>query len=67
MPLIPRFRFRHLPTLILLVYISGMALAQANDEMQISNEPPKVRFTTLPPRLRSDLALTAAASIPLTT
>lgn len=64
----PCFRYlRHLPQIILLVCISVIAVAQANEEMQLSNEPPKARFTTLPPRLRTDVMLPAASSAPLTT
>jgi len=61
---------RHLcqpAVLILLVCISVVSFAQANNDMTLSNEPPKARFTTLPPRLRTDIALSAATSLPLTT
>jgi hypothetical protein len=52
---------------ILLACISVTAFAQSVDEMKVSNQPPKARFTTLPPRLRTDIALPAASSLPLTT
>jgi len=54
-----------LAALILLVCVSIGSFAQYNGEMQLSPLPPKGRFTTLPPRLRSDVIL--AASIPLST
>jgi len=57
----------HLPVLMLLVCISVASFAQNNEEMNLSNQPPQARFTTLPPRLRTDIAVPAASSLPLTT
>jgi hypothetical protein len=54
--------------LTLLLQLSASALlaqSQYNGEMKISNLPPKARFTTLPPRLRTDVIL--AATVPLRT
>ena len=56
-----------LTVLLFLVSISTLSFTQNNDEMKLSDLPPKARFTTLPPRLRTDVALAAAASTPLTT
>src|SRR5580704_7986845 len=56
-----------LTVLLFLVSISTLSFTQNNDEMKLSDLPPKARFTTLPPRLRTDVALAATASTPLTT
>lgn len=54
--------------LTLLLCISADSLfAQYNGEMKLSNQAPKGHFTTLPPRLRTDVFLAAAASTPLAT
>src|SRR5215469_13056548 len=50
---------------LLLCVSSGSLFAQYNGEMKLSNQAPKARFMTLPPRLRTDLIL--AASTPLAT
>jgi hypothetical protein len=50
---------------LLLCFSAGSLLSQSNGEMKLSNQPPKARFMTLPPRLRTDLIL--AASVPLAT
>ena len=63
-------RLRPLCRLSALALLASMAVvsnAQDNSEMKLSNQPPKARYATLPPRLRSDIALAAAASTPLTT
>src|SRR5246127_5019521 len=57
----------HLPVLVLLVCISVASFAQNNEEMNLSNKPAQARFTTMPPRLRTDIAVPAASLLPLTT
>ena len=52
---------------LLLCMSAGSLFAQYNGEMKLSNQPPKARFMTLPPRLRTDVLLTAAATVPLPT
>jgi len=66
--MIPRLRpLCQFSALALLLSVAVVSNAQDNSEMKLSNQPPTARFTTLPPRLRTDIALAAAASIPLTT
>jgi len=52
---------------MLLVCISVASFAQNNEEMNLSNQPAQARFTTMPPRLRTDIAVPAASLLPLTT
>ena len=52
---------------LLLCISAGSLFAQYNGEMKLSNQAPKGHFTTLPPRLRTDVFLAAAASTPLAT
>ncbi len=64
----PRLRpLCQISMLMLLVCVCAESYAQDNNAMKLSNQPPTARFTTLPPRLRSDLAPVTAASVPLTT
>lgn len=52
---------------LLLCLSAGSLFAQYNGEMKLSTQAPKGHFTTLPPRLRTDVFLAAAASTPLAT
>lgn len=52
---------------LLLCISAGSLFAQYNGEMKLSTQAPKGHFTTLPPRLRTDVFLAAAASTPLAT